>query len=470
MSDKEKEFKAYKEDTRIPCQYGAKCYQKNAIHHQKYKHPPAKETKKGKITKRKMINNKRKQEANDQVSSISPQKKIQKTNDEITDKDLYNAVTSMESNSIKDDDTSCEVTAKLEDSNNTESVENSNDLITIASLLHGGDIKNEKYLKNDEILPLTAKEIISHLFFIEMPEDFFQLYEFCKSICERDPLNALKIVHLQLVGPYDVFRKGFINAKVENKEALLRHWRYYYDPPEFQFSLQTVIKSNTKDGLHFGYWRDDVFEKPVFMAKNKAAVNCIIDPVAENIFGTLDVHFEEKLKLATPFEKTPIAQLRQKLKSFAKERNITLEKRAENMQAREKETVARTFHKAGIVVPYDKKTQLGYRNLAVSNSELQKLIKQIEDAPAPEARKMPMSKLDEVIRLATIAADECDFGTVLELGHDLFSSGAFSVQTKVLNLLSLAYNLLQRSQFLEIVTSHLKNRRRSLDLSVIQFD
>lgn len=44
MSDKEKEFKAYKEDTRIPCQYGAKCYQKNAIHHQKYKHPPAKET------------------------------------------------------------------------------------------------------------------------------------------------------------------------------------------------------------------------------------------------------------------------------------------------------------------------------------------------------------------------------------------------------------------------------------------
>lgn len=55
-----------------------------------------------------------------------------------------------------------------------------------------------------------------------------------------------------------------------------------------KFSLQTVIKSNTKDGLHFGYWRDDVFEKPVFVAKNKAAVNCIIDPVAENIFGTLE--------------------------------------------------------------------------------------------------------------------------------------------------------------------------------------
>ena len=127
------------------------------------------------------------------------------------------------------------------------------------------------------------------------------------------------------------------------------------------------------------------------------------------------VHFEEKLKLATPFEKTPIAQLRQKLKNFAKERNITLEKRAPNMQAREKETVARTFHKAALWCRTIRKTQLGYRNLAVSNSELQKVLKQIEDAPVPEMRKMPMSKLDEVIRLATIAADECDFGTVLRV-------------------------------------------------------
>ena len=40
------------------------------------------------------------------------------------------------------------------------------------------------------------------------------------------------------------------------------------------------------------------------------------------------------------------------------------------MQAREKQTVTRTFHRAGIVVPYNKKTQLGYRDLAVTDSEL----------------------------------------------------------------------------------------------------
>lgn len=38
---KNKAFLAYKNDSRIPCRYGAKCYQKNPLHHNKYKHPPS---------------------------------------------------------------------------------------------------------------------------------------------------------------------------------------------------------------------------------------------------------------------------------------------------------------------------------------------------------------------------------------------------------------------------------------------
>jgi len=30
---------SYVSDPRLSCKYGQKCYQKNAIHHQKYKHP-----------------------------------------------------------------------------------------------------------------------------------------------------------------------------------------------------------------------------------------------------------------------------------------------------------------------------------------------------------------------------------------------------------------------------------------------
>lgn len=36
----ENEMKIFAKDTRIACRYGVKCYQKNPVHQEKYKHPP----------------------------------------------------------------------------------------------------------------------------------------------------------------------------------------------------------------------------------------------------------------------------------------------------------------------------------------------------------------------------------------------------------------------------------------------
>lgn len=36
----EKALNDYKNDKRIPCKYGIKCFQKNPVHRGKYKHPP----------------------------------------------------------------------------------------------------------------------------------------------------------------------------------------------------------------------------------------------------------------------------------------------------------------------------------------------------------------------------------------------------------------------------------------------
>lgn len=66
------------------------------------------------------------------------------------------------------------------------------------------------------------------------------------------------------------------------------------------------------------------------------------------------------------FEKTNISRLIQKVKTFAETHNFKL---GSSPQSRDKKVVAKTFHKLGIVVPYDKKTQLGYRELAASNGE-----------------------------------------------------------------------------------------------------
>lgn len=86
----------------------------------------------------------------------------------------------------------------------------------------------------DENISISdAKRIIMDLFLVEMPEDFFQFYEFCKSISKANPLWACKSVRLKLVGPYDVL-DGKILSSEDNKEKYLTHWRYYYDLPEFQ--------------------------------------------------------------------------------------------------------------------------------------------------------------------------------------------------------------------------------------------
>jgi hypothetical protein len=46
--------------------------------------------------------------------------------------------------------------------------------------------------------------------------------------------EALKDVGLFLVGPFDILSGNLKKAKQRKLPLYLIHWRYYYDPPEFQ--------------------------------------------------------------------------------------------------------------------------------------------------------------------------------------------------------------------------------------------
>lgn len=85
------------------------------------------------------------------------------------------------------------------------------------------------------------------------------------------------------------------------------------------------------------------------------------------------------------------------------------------------------------------------------------MLKKIEES---NERNSGMTELQEVVRWATIAADECDFGTCLELGHDLFSSGVPQVKDMALQMLTIAYGQLDRSDFLKIAQVHFKDRKK----------
>ncbi|XP_011502052.1 PREDICTED: UPF0609 protein C4orf27 homolog [Ceratosolen solmsi marchali] len=399
------------EDSRVECKYGADCFQKNPEHHRKYKHP---------------ISNKE----NDEKESNSSMKRKSPDNEGSSSSEL--------SRNKKQN-----VSSNLEGSLNAAKAEN-------------------ECAKDTEDTYSDARQLILEIFLVSMPNDFYRFYNFCRELKPNEPSTAFKIVDIKLVGPYDVLN-GLITKSTPKQSSLLTHWRYYYDPPEFQ----TILKGNDKEGLHFGYWRDRPSGEPVFVASNSCNVNCKIKPVAENIFGAIALYMEERIKKANPFEKTSYFNLLGKIKAYATKHNISLQAKTPKMSSREKNVVARTIHGAGIVCPYNKKSQLGYRELSVSDSQLLKIVKKIDDAKSDEDRLEPRTELGEVVRLATIAGDECDFGTCLELGHDLLSTGCTYVQNAALLVLSIAYNQLERQAFLKIVEEHMKNRKKGCNTAAL---
>lgn len=109
---------------------------------------------------------------------------------------------------------------------------------------------------------------------------------------------------------------------------------------------------------------------------------------------------------------------------------------------------------------------MGYRPLIISDKELKSLLDQIGKANDKD-RTLFMSELQGVLTCASIAADECDFGTGLELGLDILCSGVEYLNGTASQFMATAYRLLKRNAFASIIEAHMKNRRKGSDLSVI---
>lgn len=128
-----------------------------------------------------------------------------------------------------------------------------------------------------------GKSFIKKMFLVDMPDDFYLFYEFCTKLNAKDPLKAFADFDLLLVGPFDVLANKFTNVKEKRPEEYLIHWRYFYDPPEFQ----TVLKGDNKRGYHIGYFRDSPDEKPAFLASNCAEIDGVLNVMGNNIFAAV---------------------------------------------------------------------------------------------------------------------------------------------------------------------------------------
>uniref|UniRef100_A0A6A7FU08 UPF0609 protein C4orf27 homolog n=2 Tax=Hirondellea gigas TaxID=1518452 RepID=A0A6A7FU08_9CRUS len=292
-----------------------------------------------------------------------------------------------------------------------------------------------------------------------MPKDFYKFWEFCKNIKTSDPSSALSCCGIKLVGAYDVVAGKTLIPRTQSR--YLCHWRYYYDPPE----LQTVLSCSKPGGHHIGYFRDSPTEDPVFLASMSQDKPGTITPVAGNIFDAVWLYCEEAVKTADPFKKTALVKLIKQLESGAEKHGFKFSTKAEVVRQRKRNVVCRSFHGAGIVVPVDKKTEVGYREIPETDASLRRMMQKVVDAKTEEARGAVFDDVEELMTNAQWATDEGDFGMGLELGMDLFINGSHLFHKSAQHLMTVAYCLLNRGQFSIILKAHLKNRRKGDKLS-----
>ncbi|XP_055625999.1 histone PARylation factor 1-like [Toxorhynchites rutilus septentrionalis] len=440
------------------CKYGLECYQKNPAHKEKYRHPE-KPTASETTDKTK-------------TDSTSPKK-----NDASAASKHRSA--SPDSSDVFESIKKCKRPPTPEkDHNNDEEKDESNQYYGMTrqrytlpevpmdagmmSDIYDPQIEFSKKAEYKELCE-DPKQFIKHKFLVDMPSCFESLWKFCVSKSGEKPEDVFDKFGLRLIGPFDVLAKKFEHAKMHEPGDYLRHWRFYYDPPEFQ---TVFVKKGT--GVHYGYWRDQPDDTSGLMAVNDANKGCEFKLIGENAFDAV-IHFLENEVVTTPFNKSQITSMKRSLEEWAKDHNIGL-KGGDKLKARGKTVVCKTFHKAGIVVPFDRKKEVGYRELLESDANLKKILAKfdtIDNAPDKIEFDAAMSQLQPIVTAAFIAVDECDFGTALELAIDLFCHGTENLHKVAKPLFVTAYSMLQRPQFIAIMKSHLEDRRKGIDLDLL---
>lgn len=103
----------------------------------------------------------------------------------------------------------------------------------------------------------------------------------------------------------------------------------------------------------------------------------------------------------TPFNRQIAISLRKSLEQFAQSNDIPLTALKELKKKRDRKVVCKTFHHAGLVVPFDRKTELGYRGLIDTEAKLKKILARFDLAKGDE--KLIASAMEELQPFITAA-------------------------------------------------------------------
>ena len=292
------------------CKYGAKCYQRNEAHRNRFSHPsPSAESnqnKRGSSPENSPNGNKRTR-ADDSPSSRatngSPMQRQGSSSPlKISPKNGTNGANGTE----KSNSPARETPVYTEEaSTSTVGDRGSNPKRDHDSIGDAFDKESEtRFSQRVEYKAqiATPSLFIKNKFLVEMPADFYAFWDFCVETAQGDqkPEKVFEKFGLKLVGPFDVLAGKFTESKLFEPGEYLRHWRYFYDPPEFQVRsaiepfaehidiirfFQTILMKE-KTGIHYGYWRDEPTGE-CFVARNDVAKGCEISIITDNVFSAV---------------------------------------------------------------------------------------------------------------------------------------------------------------------------------------
>lgn len=300
---------------------------------------------------------------------------------------------------------------------------------------------------------LDTSTALGNLFGMPYPVDeLLLLLQVARSLCPEDPLKGA-FPGWRLVGPLEVLAGVLLSFTSD--AARWRYARFRYDPPEVQ--TIAVSTNTTSKYTHICLHRDDPKELPSMVVggrrgKPSPAGGQVEDPTFDVLGSTVGGAMLRLLTDATGAHSPPSLAL----SSAFSTPKLKGKDAAETFKQRKKTSVATTVHHLGVVVPYDHKTELGYRPMMMTLSAFQSLIQTWNEKGA----NIPTKQLDtiaEQFQWADIANDECDFGLNLEIGLNLFS--LVKMPNEVLfhtwRVLEIVYALLSRDLFRHILKCHL---------------
>ncbi|KAL6467347.1 hypothetical protein MHYP_G00251510 [Metynnis hypsauchen] len=321
---------------------------------------------------------------------------------------------------------------------------------------HVEEVESKAGSEAGSSVPLRLREEVERLYKLRMPEDFYQFWDFCARLSPDRPQDALQdVLGLRLVGPFDILSEKHKRCQSSQPNFHL-HWRHFYDPPE----VQTVLQGSADTQHHMGYYRDCPDAVPVFVGENEARKGCTINQLGDNLFSAVLLFLaRKKRERSGRRDDAAVEQLEAELKKEAERLGLPLEQKTKAMKQRDRKVVTKTFHGAGIVVPVDK-NDVGYRELPESDADLKKICRAIAEAEDDDSRMKAFAPIQEMMTFVQFANDECDYGMGYELGVDLFCYGSHYFHKVIGQLLPMAYSLLKRGVFGEILQAHLASRSR----------